>query len=101
MISQDEKFSLRRSFVGLSIGAETGLGIKNSRAQRDNSLQSNFVAELTTKLDSRYLDLRSDEVWCPAIGRYWHKAFTIAGYLFPSKCGEATMEAIFGRLEGG
>ena len=42
MRSQEEKFSLRRSFVGLSIGAETGLNIKNSRGQRDNSQQSKF-----------------------------------------------------------
>ncbi|KAM0798580.1 hypothetical protein BDR22DRAFT_858948 [Usnea florida] len=101
MRSQDEKFSLRRSFVGLFIGAETGLGIKNSRGQRDNSLQSNFVAELMTKLDSRHPDPRSEEVWCPATGGYWHKGSTTAGHLFPSKCGEATMEAIFRRPEGG
>ena len=101
MRCQDEKFSLRRSFVGLFIGAETGLGIKNSRGQRDNSLQSNFVAELMTKLDSRHPDPRSDDVWCPATGRYWHKGSTTAGHLFPSKCGEATMEAIFGRPQGG
>ena len=101
MRSQEEKSSFRRAFMDLFIGAETGLGIKNSRGQRDNSLQSNFVAELMTKLDSRHPDPRSDEVWCPVTGKYWDKGSTTAGHIFPSKCGETTMEAIFGRPEDG
>ena len=101
MRSQEEKSSFRRSFMDLFIGAETGLGIKNSRGQRDNSLQSNFVAELMTKLDSRHPDPRSTAIWCPATDSYWPKDSTTAGHLFPSKCGEATMAAIFGPPEGG
>ena len=89
-----------RSFVGLPIGAGTGLGVKISRGQRDNSLQSNFVAELMTKMDSRHPDPLSTAIWCPATGSYWPKHATTAGHIFPSKCGEATMEAIFGRPEG-
>ena len=101
MRSQEEKFNLRRSFVKLFIGAKTGLNIKNCRGQRDNSLQSNFVAELMTKMDSRHPDTRSDVIWCPATGSYWPKDATTVGHIFPLNCGEATMEAIFGRLEGG
>ena len=101
MRSQEERSSFRRTFMDLFIRAETGMGIKNSRGQRDNSLQSNFVAELMTKLDSRHPGARSDEVWCPATGRYWPKESTTAGHIFPSKCGETTMETIFGRPEGG
>ena len=101
MRSQEEKSSFRRAFVDLCIGAETGLGIKNSRGQRDNSLQSNFVAELMTELDSRHPDPRSTAIWCPATGSYWPKHATTAGHIFPSKCGETTMAAIFGPLEGG
>ena len=86
--AQEEKSSFRRAFMDLFFGAETGLGIKNSRGQRDNSLQPNFVAELITKLDSRHPDPRSDEVWCPVTGKYWDKGLTTAGHIFPSKCGE-------------
>ena len=99
--SQEEKSRFRRRFMDLVIGAETGLGIKNSRGQRDNSLQSNFVAELMTKLDSRHPDPRSTAIWCPATGSYWPKDATKAGHILPSKCGEATMAAIFGPPEGG
>ena len=38
MRSQEEKSSFRRAFMDLFVEAETGLGIKNSRGQRDNSL---------------------------------------------------------------
>ena len=98
---QEEKSSFGRTLMDPFIGAETGLGIKNSRGQQDNSLQSNFVAELMTKLDSQHPDTRSDAVWCPATGRYWDKGLTTAGHIFPSKCGETAMETIFGRPEGG
>ena len=101
MESQEEKSSFRRAFMDLFIGAETGLGIKNSRGKRDNSLQSNFVAELKTKMDSQHPDPRSEYIWCPVTGKYWHKDITTAGHLFPSKCGEAIMQAIFGRPEDG
>ena len=101
MRSQEEKSSFCRAFMDLFTGAKTGLGIKNSRGQRDNSLQSNFVAELMTKLDSRHPDTGKDEVWCPATGRYWPKGCMTAGHIFPSKCGETTIETIFGRPEGG
>ena len=96
-----EKFGLRRSFVGLFIGAETGLNIKNSRSQRDDSQQSEFVAEVKTKMNSRHPDPRSTAIWCPVTGSYWSHYAATTGHIFPSKCGEATMEAIFGRPKDG
>ena len=53
MRSQEENISLRRSFVGLFIRAETGWNIKKSRGERDDSQQSDFVAEVKTKMNSR------------------------------------------------
>ena len=101
MRSKEEKFVLRRSFMGLFIGAETGLGIKNSRRQRDNSQQSAFRADLITKMNSKHPDPRRLELWCPITSSYSPMDSSTAGHFFPWKCGEATMEAIFGRSDSG
>ena len=96
MKSKDEKFNLRRSFIQLSVGAETGLGIKNSRGQRDNPLQSNFRSELILKMGSQHPMSNHEELWCPIHRNYLRALAVTAGHLFPWKCGEATMQSIFG-----
>ena len=101
MGSKDEKFSLRRSFIQLFIGAETGLGIKNSRGQRNNSLQSAFRSELILKMGIERPISDRDELWCPILRDLVPKSSVVAGHLFPWKCGEDTMQSIFGRSDGG
>lgn len=97
MSIKGDKFSLRRSFVSLFVGAETGLGIKNCRGQRDNQDQSGFRAELKLKMNSKHPDPDKDMVWCPITGLYWAAEMIVAGHLFPWKSGQDTMDAIFGR----
>ena len=101
MGSKDEKFNLRRSFLQLFIGAETGLGIKNSRGPRDSSLQSAFKSDLILRMGSEHPNSEYEELWCPIHCTYLQRRFVVAGHLFPWKCGEATMHAIFGRLDSG
>ncbi|KAL9077249.1 MAG: hypothetical protein Q9161_000515 [Pseudevernia consocians] len=100
MGSKEPEFNLRRSFTQLFVGAETGLGIKNSRGQRDNSLQSAFRSELILKTGSEH-PVMDDQLWCPILRNYLPDISVIAGHLFPCKCGEATMQAIFGRSDSG
>ena len=101
MGSKEPKFNLRRSFVQLLIGAETGLGIKNSRGQRDKSLQSAFRSELILKTGSKHPISSYNHLWCPIHRSYMPAGYVIAGHLFPWKCGEVTMQAIFGRSDSG
>ena len=99
MKSKDEKFNLRRSFLQLFIGAETGLGIRNSRGCRDAKEQSDFRQDLRDKMGSDHKERRRKKFWCPVTRAYWYNV--TAGHFFPWKSGEATMEAIFGRSESG
>lgn len=101
MGSKEGKFNLRRSFIQLFVGAETGLGIKNSRGQRDNSLQSAFRSELILKTGSEHPNSDYDMLWCPVLRNYFPKTYVTAGHLFPWKCGEDTMQSIFGRSDSG
>ena len=96
--AKDSNF--RRSFVQLFIGAETGLGIENSRGQRDSRLQSAFRSELIVKMGATNPN-RKSELWCPVRNIYCDEEVVVAGHLFPWKFGEATMEAIFGRSDSG
>ena len=100
MGSKAKDFSLRRSFLQLFIGAETALGINNSRGQGDNRLQSAFRSELIVKMGANTPE-RKDQLWCPVRNQYCDEEVVVAGHLFPWKCGEATMEAIFGRPDSG
>ena len=99
MKSKDEKFSLRRSFLQLFVGSETGLGIRNSRGRRDATEQSNFRQDLMIKMGSKYNSPIKETFWCPVTRDYWDTV--TAGHFFPWKSGEATMEAIFGGSESG
>lgn len=101
MRSEEEKLSSPRSFRELFIGAETSLGIKNSRGQRDNSQQPAFRADLRIKMNSDYPDPRRELLWCPVTKLYWSRYAMTATHFFPWTCGEATMEAIFGRSDSG
>ena len=105
MRSKGEKFNFRRSYLQLSIGAESGLGIKNSKGQQDDSRQSAFRSELILKMGSEHPESvpRSviEALWCPIHREYWPKSAVTAGHLFPWRCGEETMEAIFGRSDSG
>ena len=101
MKSKEEKFNLRRSFIQLFVGAETGLVIKNSRGQRDNSLQSAFRSELILKMGSEHPMSNREELWCPIHRSYFPTPIVTAGHLFPWKCGEATMQSIFGLSDSG
>lgn len=96
MGSKEETSDLRRSFIQLFVGAETGLGIKNSSGQRDNSLQSASRSELILKTGSEHPISDYDQLWCPIHRNYLQKPFVIAGHLFLWKCGEDTMQSIFG-----
>ena len=99
---KEEKFNFRRRYHQLTIGAETGLGIKNPRGQRDNRLQSAFRADLILKMDSHNPKLfKKSELWCPVTKLYWSSESGIAGHLFPWSGGEATMNTIFGRPDSG
>ena len=56
---KDDRFSLRRSFVNLFIGAETGLGIRNSRGQRDNSeIHATHQRAVYSKIHRFRIDVR-------------------------------------------
>ena len=105
MRSKEEKFNFRKPYLQLSIGAETGLGIKNSTGQRDDSRQSAFRSELILKMGSEHPRSVSGRVvptlWCPIQRNYLPKDAITASHLFPWRCGEATMQAIFGRSDSG
>ena len=65
MGSKENRFGVNKSFLELFIGAEAGLGIKNSRGQRDNSLQSAFRSDLILKMGSRHPVKGVPDLWCP------------------------------------
>ena len=97
--SKAEKFNFRRPYLQVStMGAESGLSsIKHSRRQRDKSLQSAFRSDLILQMGSDHPELdRPDDLWCPVTHMYWPLEATVASDFFPSRCGEATMDAIFG-----
>ncbi|KAL8721191.1 MAG: hypothetical protein Q9225_002077 [Loekoesia sp. 1 TL-2023] len=96
MKNSDKSFRLRKCFVELFMGAPTGLGLSNPRGQRDNSLQSQFRADLIERMESRSPNPKSTALWCPVSGTYWPESSIRAGHLFPSRCGENYMDAIFG-----
>ena len=100
MGSKAKDFNLRRAFTELFIGAETGLGIKNSRGQRDSGPQSAFRSELILKMGATNPKDKS-ELWCPVRNVYCDHEVLVAGHLFPWRCGEVAMEAIFGRPDSG
>ena len=93
---KEENLHLHRSFMQLFI-AQTGLGIKNTRGKRDSSLQSEFRSELKRKMGHQHPTRnRAYEYLCPVTNAYWIDSIMVAGHLFPWKCGEAAMHAIFG-----
>ena len=90
-------FNLQQAFTTLFISAPTGLGLGNPKGQRDNTLQSRLRADLIEKMHSRVRE-NSRTLWCPISGMEWHEGSTRAGHLFPHKCGENLMDAIFGKI---
>ncbi len=102
MESKEEESGLRRSLIKLSVGVETGMGIKNPRGPRDNSLQSAFRSELILKSGSEHPDSRRrEQLWCPILCNYQVSSSFRAGHLFPWKCREGTMQSIFGSSDSG
>ena len=98
----EKKFNFRRRYLELTIGPKSDVGIMNSRRQRDNFLQSAFRADLILKMDSHNpKSFHRSELWCPVTNMYWPPESGTAGHLFPWKCSEATMDAIFGRPDSG
>ena len=97
MKPKDDKFSLRRGFVGLFVGAQTGWGTGNQRRLRDNHLQSDFRADLKLEMGSEHPNPDMEVLWCPITSCYWSETGITAGHLFPWKCGQDNMDAIFGR----
>jgi hypothetical protein len=98
MDNSSRTFNLRRLFVGLFIGAETGLNLQNNLGQRDASLQSKFRNDLEVRMLSEHEDPDRTTLWCPITGQYWPRAATQAGHLFPYKSGQVHMDAIFGYI---
>lgn len=96
MESAPKGFSIRQSFVGLFIGAPTGLGLRNSYGPRDDDLQQEFKADLITRMQSRHEDPDKALQWCPISRMYWPRISMVAAHLFPSRCGKTYMDAIFG-----
>ncbi|KAL8941446.1 MAG: hypothetical protein Q9211_001824 [Gyalolechia sp. 1 TL-2023] len=89
-------FSIRQSFVGLFIGAPTGLRLRNSYGPRDDCRQQQFKEDLTVRYESRHPDPDKTLLWCPITSMYWAQSSMVAAHLFPSKCGDTYMDAIFG-----
>ena len=99
--TKEGKFDFRRPYLQLSIGGESGLGIKNRRGRRDGSLLLAFRADLILKMGSKHPNRRHPGLWCPVTHIYLPQAGVRASHLFPWKCGEATMKAIFGLSDSG
>ena len=76
--------------------------IKTSRRERNTFLQSNFKADLKKKMGSNHTNpYIRDVLWCPVMKTYLDRDSMIAGHLFPWKCGEDSMKAIFGGSDSG
>lgn len=101
MRSKEEKFNLRRPYLQLFMGGSSGLGNTNTKGQRDDTLQSAFRSNLILKMGSKHPLSNCTDLWCPIRRDYFPDGCLVASHLFPWKCGETTMEAIFGCPDSG
>ena len=101
MSSDDTKSKFRRASMEVFKGAETGLGIKTCRGERDSSRQLAFRADLGSKMGSDHPDPMRDLSWCPVTCTWWPTDCMRAGHLFSWRCGEESMEVIFGPSDSG
>ena len=95
--TNNKEFALRKVFTELFIGSKVGLGLNNLRGKRPGYLQTQFRKELEEKMGIQDPKLPKSGWWCP-VRREFCEAMQ-AGHLFPSKCGEEAMTAIFGEAE--
>ncbi|RAK95443.1 HNH endonuclease signature motif containing protein [Aspergillus ibericus CBS 121593] len=87
---------LRASFMKLFTTSKMGLGIKNTGAgERDGRSQTQFRTDMIEVYGSRNPE-RDEYLWCPIMGKYFHKRLMTAAHLFAYMHGQDTMGAIFG-----
>lgn len=86
---------LRESFMKLFTSSPLGLNIRTGAGPRDSKIQSNFRAQLLKDYDS--LDQHGN-VWCPILGCYLGPDNVTASHLFAYRHGQASMDAIFGKI---
>lgn len=92
----------RRTFMKFFTTSYLGLGISrdNRGNKRDDSVQSNFKADLIKQYNARHPDnLRSNTLWCSVLGEFLATESVVAAHIFPSYHGQETMTAIFGKTE--
>ncbi|KAJ1715233.1 hypothetical protein NYO67_2619 [Aspergillus flavus] len=89
------KRSLRECFMNLFTSSRMGLGVTTGMGERDHSVQSNFRQQLLVDYESE----RDDGlIWCPVSHGWIHSDHMTASHIFSYKHGQATMDAIFGRV---
>lgn len=89
---------IRRSYVSQFIGSKLGLSLNNSR-RRDESLQKQFKNELQSLMSRPPNPDFPDYAWCPIRREYLPVKTMKAGHLFPARCEDISMTAIFGPAE--
>ena len=72
-----------------------GLDIRRGAGLRDSKFQSDFRAQLLKDYDS--LDQHGN-AWCPILGCYLGPDNVTASHLFTYRHGQASMDAIFGKI---
>ena len=99
MSDDSPDFILRKSFVGLFIGAKSGWDIKNNPGRRDKNTQETYKNDLIKVFGSRHENPLKEEYWCPITGQYWPRSSIRAAHFFPRRAGEDTMNIIFGKTK--
>ncbi|CAF9941120.1 MAG: hypothetical protein HETSPECPRED_002874 [Heterodermia speciosa] len=89
---------IRRSYVSHFIGSKLGLNSNNDR-KRDDSLQKQFKQDLQSLMGRPPNSDFPDYAWCPIQREYLPVKTMKAGHLFPARCGDISMTAIFGPAE--
>ncbi|PKY03798.1 hypothetical protein P168DRAFT_311344 [Aspergillus campestris IBT 28561] len=89
------KGGLITSFMKLFTSSPLGLNIRTGAGPRDSKTQSSFRAQLLKDYDS--LDEQGN-AWCPILGCYLDPDNVTASHLFAYKHGQASMDAIFGKI---
>jgi HNH endonuclease len=89
--------SLRASFMKLFTTSKMGLAINSTGpGKRDSRTQSNFRSALLDNYNARHPE--ENWVWCPILGGWRFSTDIVAGHIFPYMHGQATMNAIFGKM---
>lgn len=92
-----QEMALRRSWTQGHIASKTGLGITTGTGgPRDNSLQSNFCAELLAVSEQSSVDDAKMGIWCPITSMWWNRRSFTGAHLFPSSAGVDNLEVLLG-----